>query len=133
VTQSPSEFIVELNDDVSNTEFIALTNSVIDYLKTIPERTQLASEYPGSEPFLTIRSKGYQDYSRDFIRRYPAISTFMLEIEDDVRGDRAHFWVNVHAAIRRAREEGQGDIQAEAVETVSFVTRHELGLYKCEQ
>jgi hypothetical protein len=130
VTQRPCEFFITLVDDLTVPEFVALTSSVIDYLASVPETTQLASSRPGLDAFLGIRAGEPDDNKEDFVRRHRA--TFMTEIEDDVRGNRAHFWVNAHAEMRHEPHEGpegNGDLEIGRIETASFVTRHELGLY----
>jgi hypothetical protein len=65
----------------------------------------------------------------------------MMEVEDVDGEKRAYFWVNAHPEMRhegRNIQEGQEDEEDEValdldwVETTSFVTRHELGLYTRE-
>lgn len=136
-TQKPSEFFITLADDLSVPEFVALTNSVIDYLVTIPEITQFASNHPGQEAFLAIRSDKSGSNAGDAVRDYRA--TFMMGIENDARGDRAYFWVTADAEMRHPRQEGQvdqvgqEDAEAGRIETASFVTRRELGRHKPER
>ncbi|KAJ9093846.1 hypothetical protein QFC21_006217 [Naganishia friedmannii] len=126
-TQKPSEFFLTVVDDISVQQFVALTHSIVDYVKSIPKITQFTHVEPRGVSFIEIRAREVDDEAETFVHRHRA--TFVINVDKSVQPQRAYFWVTVHAETRH--EGGEGE--AERVELVSFNTRHELGPYEYRQ
>jgi hypothetical protein len=116
---------------------MALTNSVVDYLVSIADTTKLASAHPGKEPFLVIRGDHDEEDSES---RHRATFLMVVEVVDGAK--HAYFLVHAQSEMRHggwndqedeAGEGDQEDIIEDWVETESFITRHELGLYGRER
>jgi hypothetical protein len=132
VTQKPSEFFFTVTDELSVTEFVDLTNSVTDLIKSFPVLTQQvnAEVNVGQDPFLEIRA-GEIDYrKKEWVHRHQAI--FLMETHVDPRElNDMLFWVTIWAETWHEEQEIPGVEGTEGwMETVETEVLHSLGPYR---
>jgi hypothetical protein len=122
LTQRPCEYFITIVDDLAVPEFIVLTQSVIEYIISIPKKAQTASGTFGKYPWIEIRAGEVDDHNVDFVHRHRA--EFMMDVEEI--SNRLYFEADVSAVTRIDREQAGPD----SLEVVNTFTRHELGLYE---